>query len=437
MTTTRRGLVAACAYLFIAVALSGTRPLWLDEVLQLLLTGHHSTREMVMSLPQDVGSVPLGYIVQQVSLKITGFSSRRARLPASVFGAAAVFVIILLGNELGLAHPISGAALFGSFPLVLRYAAEGRPYSQGLFFSLLATLIYVKFAKRPAWPAATVYWLVLLASIYSQPYSYLVAPAHIIWSALNRARKATILGGAAMLLACIGFLPWYVWSKAQWLEGMKANQWNYSWSAKTPLVILREFAGAGYIGTGGLLILIGIAVIGRRFQTHELRLLVLVMVIPLAGALAIDAWFGYFIAARQFIWSLPAAAILAVGAIERRTPITIMLAGLIGIACCWSSVSFFTRPHEDWAAAANAIAEQVQQGACLATVPGGDANLFEFFRPELRSAHCSGSRRVILATSPYTGVAMRGAAIARLASAGYGRENGLDVGKCHIEIFSR
>ncbi|MSV35938.1 MAG: hypothetical protein EXQ47_10130 [Bryobacterales bacterium] len=142
MTPVRSGLAAAAIFFLIASALSGVLPLWLDEILQLRETRNTSTAEMLATVPRNSGAVPLGYLVQQAVLKITGYSARWARLPAMLFGSAAVFLVALLAAELGFTRPWLSAAVFAAFPVTLRYATEARVYSQALFFSVLATLIY-------------------------------------------------------------------------------------------------------------------------------------------------------------------------------------------------------------------------------------------------------------------------------------------------------
>ncbi|MDQ6676863.1 MAG: glycosyltransferase family 39 protein, partial [Acidobacteriota bacterium] len=140
-------------------ALSGRLPLWLDEILQLTETRRASPTAMIASLPQFSGAAPLGYLVQQASLRLTGYSVRMARLPSIIFGAAAVFLTALLGAELGLKYSWQAAALFAVFPFTLRYATESRIYSMALFLSVLASYLYVRFARRPSWTWACAHWL--------------------------------------------------------------------------------------------------------------------------------------------------------------------------------------------------------------------------------------------------------------------------------------
>ena len=132
----RYNLLVALVFLCVAIGLSGVLPLWLDEIMQLTKTRGASTAEVIAAVKLNAGATPLGYVVQQESLRLTGYSVRRARFPSALFETAAVFTVALLGDELGLEFPWLGAALFAAFPLTLRYATESRIYSQALFFSV-------------------------------------------------------------------------------------------------------------------------------------------------------------------------------------------------------------------------------------------------------------------------------------------------------------
>jgi len=195
MTPLRGGLLTGTVFLVAAFALSGVLPLWLDEILQLAETRSVSPTAMIASLPQFSGAAPLGYLVQQASLKITGYSVRMARVPSVLFGAGAVFLTALLAAELGLKYSWQAAALFAAFPLTLRYGTESRVYSMALFLSVLASFLYVRLAKKPSWILAGAYWLTLIAAAYTQPYSVCVGFAHLLWAAVYRERGTALAVG--------------------------------------------------------------------------------------------------------------------------------------------------------------------------------------------------------------------------------------------------
>jgi 4-amino-4-deoxy-L-arabinose transferase-like glycosyltransferase len=445
----RAALLTTAVFAISVAALLGALPLWLDEILQLLETRDASTAEMIAHLPRNSGAAPLGYLVQHASLRVTGYSVRRARLPAAVFGILSVFAVALLARELNLRHAWLAAILFAAFPETLRYATESRVYSQALFFSILAMLFYLYLVKKHSWTLTAAFALAMFAAIYTQPYTIFVGLALVLWSALCRDRRTALRGALALAAVCAAFLPWYLWARAAWASGIVREGFHFTLSAKTSLMIFREFAGAGYWGSGLLLILFALAAAAHDDRSHRRWLLALLIAVPIAGALLADGAAGYFIAARQFLWILPAAALLAAMATETvasfhrpfpgRTIATLLIAPLLAI-CIRQSVVFFRAPHEDWQAAADAIALRSQQAACVEAAPADSIRLYEFFRPEIGRAACnhdSNTDRLILAITPVTAIEQRDAAITRLKASGYTQESESVAGLSTILVFRR
>jgi hypothetical protein len=135
--------------------------------------------------------------------------------------------------------------------VTLRYAAESRVYTQALFLSVVATLIYVRLAKTGARGLLAAYWLVLTAAIYTQPYSASVGLALLLWSVWHREFKTATYRGIAGALTALAFLPWYLWSRAAWTSG-----------------ILRE----GYWGSGLLFLLCAMAILRGAPRLRSLLL---------------------------------------------------------------------------------------------------------------------------------------------------------------------
>lgn len=248
MTPRRSALAAAFLCVAVAVALSAVRPLWVDEILQLMETRQVSAAQMIADIPRTPGAAPLGYLVQQAGLWITGYSIVRARLTPALFGGASVCVVVLLAAELGLVRPWIAGAVFAAFPLTLRYATESRVYSQALFFSVLATLLHVRFAKRPGWRLACACCLALTAAAYTQPYAASVGLANVLWFALYRNWRSALMSAVALAVAGVAFLPWFLWSKARWAASIAQTSTHFHISAATPPMIFRESTGAGYWG---------------------------------------------------------------------------------------------------------------------------------------------------------------------------------------------
>jgi hypothetical protein len=432
----RYNLLVALVFLCVVIGLSGVLPLWLDEIMQLTKTRGASAAEVITAVKLDAGATPLGYIVQQESLRLTGYSVRRARFPSALFETAAVFTVALLGAELGLESPWLGAALFAAFPLTLRYATESRIYAQALFFSVLATLIYVRFARKPSWLLAVCYCLALVLTVYTLPYAAFIGLALIIWSLACRAYRTAFIAAAALGIAALVFLPWYVSAKRVWVSDITGGGLHFSYSAKTPLMLFRELAGAGYWGSGLLLILCILALRGPRLPSRLQILLISLIAVPLIFGVGLDAAFNYFIASRQFMWVLPAVAILATLAAERTTRARVVLYALLALVCIWQDIRFFTAPRENWELAAQRLAAEVKDGTCVMIAPSDHAAWYEFFQPQLRERKCEGPR-VVLATSPYATNEQRRAAASALSARGYVRRNETMVGKFEADLYVR
>jgi len=401
-------------YLVATIFLGGVRQLHLDEILQLQDTRQPSVSKLLTSIPvHHIGSGPLGYLTQQATLKVTGYSVRRARLPAAIFGTGAVFAMYWLAMEMGLRYGAVAAAIFAMLPFTVRYATEARPYSQALFFSILATIFYVRLSRRPGWRLAGAYSAALAAAAYAQPFAASVGLAHVLWSFLSHDRRVFALGTTAFGISIAAFLPWFYWSHLQWTSGLEAGAVHFAISTKTPLMLFRELSGAGYWGSGILLILCLWPAISGRIRLQ----LTLLATVPIVAGLAVDAWFGYFIAARQFIWVLAPISLLA-GCAERYGPWRRMALVLLGVVCLWQGFCWFTRPQEDWQSASAAIQDRTDRRACLVVVPPEHAGFYQYFRPHLQQCGCDGPN-VVLAISPYSTSTQQSAQMVELRARGY------------------
>jgi 4-amino-4-deoxy-L-arabinose transferase-like glycosyltransferase len=429
-------LAVSTIFIAVAVALSGIRPLWIDEILQLLTTRQSSVAQLIVEVPRNPGAAPLGYLIQQGSLQLTGYSVRAARLPETLFGGAAVFMVALLAGELGLRRRWISAFLFAIFPLTLRYASESRVYAPALFFSVLATYIYVRITQRAsAWLVAA-YALALTAAVYTQPFAASVGLAHFAWSIAGKDRKTALLGAVGLGFAALAFLPWFLWARSRWNAEIVIQDFSFAFSAKTPLMIFREILGAGYWGTGLLVILCAFCIRDRALGVGQRNLIGLLIAIPILGGVIADAWFGYFIAARQFMWALPACALIGAAALETRRKGAWIAAALLALVCMQQSCKYFTSPYEDWGAAAALADKEVGSNGCFLTFPPEHAKRYVFFVPELPVCEAP-APRVVLALSPYASQRERDLAFERLRLLGYALQRESKSGRFSMLSFVR
>ena len=414
------GLCVAVCSTLIWIALSGLRPLWLDEIQQLLITRQPSVSRVISAVPQSSGASPLGYLVQQFALQVTGYSLRLARLPEALFGGAAVFVVFLLARELDVESPWISAVAIALFPMITRYSTESRVYMIALFWSVLATYIYVKMTQRPVTQIALWYTVVMVAAIYCQPYAASVGVAHVLWSLAQKAKKPTIYGILALILTAVAYLPWYLRSKEGWIAGITREQFSYSFSAGTPLMIFREILGAGYWGSGLLVVLAVLALGKRRLEAPTRDLCTFLIAVPIIVALCVDAWYHYFVAVRQFLWVLPSIAISIAAFLQGQRLVVYVLTGVLGVICLSQSYKYFRAPAEDWGAAAAVAHSEVREGACFLSIPPEHRPYYTFFEPDLDAKRCEpGTRRMAVAVSPYASKADQQTAVNALLFRGF------------------
>jgi hypothetical protein len=423
--------ITTAVYGVLVISLLSYKPLWLDEVLTLVEVRLPTTAQMMRELPFVPGSSPLTFLEQHYLLSVIGYSKAKSRLPAAVFGIAAVFAAGLLAMRLGMRRPWIAAALLGIFPLTLRYSVESRPYSQGLFLSLAATLAFLKLRDHPTLWRAALYAVFLTLAAYSQAFAASVMGAHIVWAIWQRQWRTAVYAAGAAAISIALFLPWVLWSKASWMGGIVREQSHFTFTPRLALVISRELIGGGHVGTILVLILAGMCLALRRLKPPSAGLLVLLVIVTFVGGLATDAAFSYFFAIRQFLWILPALAILAGAEIERGGKIAAVLTAVLVFFCVRSSVLFFHDQRENLEAASHAIAAEVRDGACLVTPPDGTVRLYRFFEPGLpeESHKCA---KMVAAFSSYTLDPDRRALFSQLEAQGYTTRSTQEVGGVSI-----
>lgn len=396
------------AYCGLLAALLPLLPLWLDEIIDLQLVRDLTFSQLPAAIPQNSGGVPLGYITQFTVVHLLGFSKYSGRLPSAIFSAAAVAGVYYLAKPYGRKCAICAACVMALFPLQLRYAVEARPYSQALCLSIWATVVFLLFNEKPRWPVFAAYTALIIAGIYTQPYSIFVPIAHAIWLLVTpQQRKKAIWVCAAIAIAGLAFLPWYVFASPAWRESLGEYSFSFGW--KSPLLVLKELVGAGYAGT---IVVVAIACYGFR-KSKSLRpsrfLHLAGIVVPLLLAIIADAVINYFLAIRQIIYVAPFLAILCgIGVarlLEKKSIWTRGVVAALFLILIAGDFHHFLKPHENWEQAARYLDRETSNDSrCLIFVPEGSIRFYSFFAPNLAShatADYTRCNRVTVAISPY------------------------------------
>lgn len=433
----RRGLVvAALLYLIVLLLLVSSRPLWLDEVIQLQGTSGTDFDGLMRHVKANAGGAPFGYMTQQWSVSLLGAGAWGARLPSVVAAVGCFVMLLLLCRKLAARGVAIVAGLWIVTPLVLRYALEGRPYMQAMFFAVLAAWIIVKLRETgsAAWAAALA--LTLAAVVYSQPYAVFGPAGFAVGTAWqHRDKRFLALAGAAFAAAGISFLPWLAMARGQWAHA------GFAWSWALGLVLLREFAGAGYFASIPLLALATYGVWRRGCSAVAPWLGAVVA--SLGFALLANAAFNYFFAIRQVIYVLPFLFPLAAeGAVAlwagRWQCLALTLLLVFAGASSTKSYRYLTDRNEDWGRLSNAVADSARDG-CVALPPGDTAGFYALFRPEIALRLCADAfaDRVAMPLHTYTDRAAADALRERLRAMGLRGVATEAAGFGQVERFER
>jgi hypothetical protein len=272
--------------------------------------------------------------------------------------------------------------------------------------------------------------------LYTQPFAALVCGAHFLWAVIYRKGRVAACVGVASTIAAAALVPWYLWARSAWAHEIAQQSFRFVVTVKTPLMLVRELTGAGYWGFGIVLALCTLGAARGGLDRKTLDLLLLLIAVPLLGGLLADALFGYFLAARQFLWVLPAVAILAASPWKARPRETAALALLAVILSGYKSVRYFAQPEPDWSAAATAIAGEVDHGACFRVAPERARGLYAYFAPQL-DKNLEDCSSVVAAALPSTSEHDRDALIEDLTHRGYAELRTAMVGGTFVAVLRR
>jgi len=256
--------------------------------------------------------------------------------------------------------------------------------------------------------------------------------------ALMRRWRSFAYASAAFALALLSFLPWYLWAKSGWQHTITTLALRFETSPHVVLVLLREISGDGWAAS---LPLVAGAVYGFRKMERRTGLLLAGGILSgVALGLAVDYRYHFFFAVRQFIFVVPALVLLAVhGLLEsRRTLVCAALVLLFLGGALAKNYTYFSRPHEDVAAAARLLRDTAAQGSCIAYVPSDDPRLYAVFEPTLAQHQCAWpptSSSIAFAWNIHSEEGERRSALSALAAAGYRQVDQRQAGGTTVTRF--
>jgi 4-amino-4-deoxy-L-arabinose transferase-like glycosyltransferase len=433
---------ALAIYGAVLLSLVPVRPFWLDEVIQLTATWNTTPGELLEQAAQNAGGAPLGYLFQHWILSILGFGFLGARLPSVLLGVGSLGLLVVLGSRLRLRWPGIAAAMWVLTPLMLRYALEGRPYMQGMFFALLSVVLQLELRKSPTIAWATAVSVSLAAALYSQPYALFAPFGFAVASVLQqRNRRYFALTLGAYAIAVLTFLPWLLAAERYWGQAIAMNGGAFVFEPSLVLLIARELAGDGYLASIPLLVLASYC-LGQPASRTAATPLAAAVFSSILLALIADALFNYFFAIRQLMYLIPFLVMLSAdgaAALWRRNRGVVMTLLLVfTVGSMGKNVGYLRDRNEDWQRLSEVIRGNTDAG-CVLLDDSRYEPYYALFVPEINKRICSSALagRVILPVHTYSNIAAVNAARSRLVASGFRQARREGVGFGTAEIYER
>ena len=415
-------IVAAYSVLLLAAVL--TLPLRIPEILQLIAAHQHSLDSVLAWVAQVPGSGPLNYFVQLPFVLLWDNARLGARLPSLLFALGSCFLFFRLAKRVPLQNPYLALLLFSLLPVHYRFATEGRPFEQALFFLLLATDGYLQLLRAPKVMTAALYSFLLLLCLYTDRASYLPAVGYMLFllAFVNRIHERRVLWFAlpTTVAPVLLFLPYYLWARPQVNPNWLFDPPNYRFDGSIYLQALHSFGGEGttaYILSALLLIAAAAGAWGcfrGAAETFSKRIVLFCLfggvVSTIMIELFLDSWNGYLFSPNQALWAAPAIVILVIAVLEWltrrwRVPLvsTVLVIALLAL-CVAGNVRYLQNRTEDFQEEAALVAPELTSGSCVVFISEGlSRSLFLLFQPDLENRECLNffHRQVVLASHPY------------------------------------
>jgi hypothetical protein len=153
-STTKTQWAALCGFSVLALALrvwNLNTDLWYDEIVTLLDFVRPSLGDIVTSFPAQNQHM-LYSVLAHLSINVFGESAWSLRLPSVVFGVASLWALFLLGRRIiGPREALLACALLTVSYHHIWFSQNARGYMGLMFFSTIATWLWIEAQERDGW----------------------------------------------------------------------------------------------------------------------------------------------------------------------------------------------------------------------------------------------------------------------------------------------
>jgi len=246
---------------------------------------------------------------------------------------------------------ILAAGLTALAPGLVYYSQVLRMYPFVVLWLLLATWALMHWLERGRTWVLVALWVAGTAALYTLYYSAFALLGLFFYGVLvGRRRRAGL--AIAGVLTSIAFLPWLAYAGGGLVERMAqaapaetimpVTPWGLAVSVWTALTF--DFGTGGWAALAVLAILLGaVAVNWPNSGTRRRLLMPLVALVTTVAGITLGSGF-YFFAARLLTPAVPYLILFlawALGALQRRSRVLFVFAGIVLVVCYWPTSTRF------------------------------------------------------------------------------------------------
>jgi 4-amino-4-deoxy-L-arabinose transferase-like glycosyltransferase len=411
--TWNRGNVILIAILLIATFLRLYRlnqGLWIDEIDTLVSYARAPFGEIVTSY-ESQNQHFLYTLFAHTFFILFGESAWTLRLPAVLFGVASIWALYLFAREVtDLREALLSAALLAFSYHHVWFSQNARGYSGLLFWTLLASWLFVKGLERQLPRIWLYYAAAVVLGIYTHMNMLFMVASHFaiyLWVLLLRYKQpwrhrwAPLLNGFC-LAGLLTFLL-HAFPLPQILGPALADR-SLVATWKNPLWTLQELVRGFHVGFGkGILTLIAFGVLSAGFLSYlrSQPVVIALLLIPVTLGASVTFALGHPLWPRFFFFAVGFGILIAVrgtmvvGNIighllhwedSRKTRLG-MLITLSMILVSAASLTYAYRPKQDFVRARDFVDRVRKQGDTVVAVGAAGFAYKSYYAPEWETAN--------------------------------------------------
>ncbi len=425
-------ILGALTLVALALRLPGLNScMWLDEVLTMVRFARPAAAQIVTSFP-DQNQHMLYSLLAHESMRVFGEQVWALRLPSVLFGIASIWALFLLGRRvIGTKEALLACALMTVSYHHIWFSQNARGYMGLLFFTNLATWLWLEAMERDSWGSWVAYAVAVVLGFWIHMTMLFVVGAHgliflIAWLRSDRKPRLLARGLAAFFLVGSLTLQLYALTLPEFLrtavgEVSMPSEWtNPLWVVQESMRSLQTaFAALGVVLIGGFLVVAGWVGILRRAPSAAWA-----MVLPGVAGGGSMLVLGHNLWPRFFFFCMGFGLLIAIhGAMELpriahhlayfrqgwAERLGVALAGVMIVVSAATVPRCYALPKQDFTGARAYVENERRAGDTVVVVGLAEHAYAPYYAPEwsvahtpdeLESLHRSAGRTFVVYTLP-------------------------------------